>query len=154
MELISHRANLFGPDETQENHPEQILKCVSLGFNVEIDLWINEQGLYLGHDSAQYKIELDFLLNLRSFLYVHIKSSTKVSDLYEMRNINWFFHEDERFVYTNLKDKWYYPSASIMTDGINLMPETTMGLGDFSSLANQKTRVCSDFVGQLKGIQK
>lgn len=63
MIIISHRGNLYGPDKENENEnkPEQIQKVLDLGYYVEIDVWLIDEKLYLGHDFPQYETNLTFL---------------------------------------------------------------------------------------------
>ena len=61
MNLISHRGNLVGPMPNLENNPSYISDAINTGFDVEIDLWFNSNGLYLGHDLPTYQISNDFL---------------------------------------------------------------------------------------------
>ena len=63
MLLISHRGNLNGPNPEKENNPLYVTKALDLGYDVEIDVWLVQDKLYLGHDSPQYLINLDFLKN-------------------------------------------------------------------------------------------
>ena len=72
MIFISHRGNLDGQDKENENKPEQIMKVLDLGYYVEIDVWLINSDIYLGHDSPQYKIDKLFLLNDR--LICHAKN--------------------------------------------------------------------------------
>ena len=53
MIIISHRGNLYGPDKENENKPGQIQKVLNLGYYVEIDVWLFDWKLYLGHDMKQ-----------------------------------------------------------------------------------------------------
>ena len=39
MILISHRGNLTGPNPKKENHPDYILNALREGYEVEIDVW-------------------------------------------------------------------------------------------------------------------
>jgi len=65
MIYISHRGNLNGPNHIDENKPEYLLTAIKNGFHVETDLWLIDDSLYLGHDNAEYKIEIDFLLKIK-----------------------------------------------------------------------------------------
>ena len=40
MIYISHRGNIEGKSEKNENNPEYIMKAVDKGFDVEIDVWL------------------------------------------------------------------------------------------------------------------
>ena len=59
MILIAHRGNINGPNENLENDPKYIVQAVDKGFDVEVDIWYTSDGLFLGHDNPQYKIEKD-----------------------------------------------------------------------------------------------
>jgi hypothetical protein len=50
MILISHRGNINGIESNNENNPEYIQKALDLVYNVEVDLRIKDNKLYLGHD--------------------------------------------------------------------------------------------------------
>ena len=56
MVLISHRGNTNGKFESYENEPMYIDKAISQGFDVEIDVWMIDGILFLGHDKPQYGI--------------------------------------------------------------------------------------------------
>ena len=57
-----------------ENDPEYILKALSLGYDCEVDIWLVEKELYLGHDEPTYKTNMDFLLQHEKYLWVHCKN--------------------------------------------------------------------------------
>ena len=56
MKLISHRGNVDGKYPQYENLPEYVDKALDLGYDVEVDLWIDNDGYYLGHDEPTYPI--------------------------------------------------------------------------------------------------
>ena len=45
MVLISHRGNLEGKNIELENDPTYIDSAIEKGFDVEIDLWVDNDGL-------------------------------------------------------------------------------------------------------------
>ena len=57
MILISHRGNIDGVKPTKENSPEYILEAISLGYDVEIDVWKVDGKWFLGHDEPEYAIQ-------------------------------------------------------------------------------------------------
>jgi hypothetical protein len=61
MFIISHRGNLQGPDLNQENKPEYIDEALSKGFDVEVDVRFLNKSVFLGHDDAQYLVNLNWL---------------------------------------------------------------------------------------------
>ena len=66
--LISHRGNINGPDISNENHPTYIEKAINLGFDCEVDIWVVNKELFLGHDEPMYKTTVDFLSNYVKYL--------------------------------------------------------------------------------------
>ena len=72
MKLIAHRGLYNGPDKNLENRPYQINSALGRGFDCEIDLWVFDDRLYLGHDGPQYNITEDFLQ--QSGLWIHCKN--------------------------------------------------------------------------------
>ena len=145
--LISHRGNLNGQDLSTENSPKQIDLALKKGFDVELDLWFHENDYWIGHDSPQYKIDLSFLLDRKEFLFVHLKSPLDYFDTNEIVTLNWFIHTTEPYVYSNLGTKWYYPSKDIFNDGVNVMPEITIGKDSLKKLTG--VSVCSDYIERL-----
>ena len=60
MILISHRGNLNGSLQWEENRPDYINNALDLGYDVEIDVWKQPDGWYLGHDEPQFLIDEEF----------------------------------------------------------------------------------------------
>ena len=40
MLLISHRANIDGPNKDRDNNPVYVKEVLDLGYECEIDLWV------------------------------------------------------------------------------------------------------------------
>ena len=78
--FISHRGNLQGPNPERENEPAYIEEAIKAGFDVEIDVWMVNNELFLGHDEPKYKISPDFLLNHQDKLWCH-RSEEHTSEL-------------------------------------------------------------------------
>ena len=51
MILISHRGNIDGKKPHLENQPDYIDEAIALGYDVEIDVWLIDGVLFLGHDA-------------------------------------------------------------------------------------------------------
>jgi glycerophosphoryl diester phosphodiesterase len=58
MKLIAHRGNINGPNPLRENSIDYIEEAISEGFDVEIDLRVEDNQCYLGHDDPQYFVKL------------------------------------------------------------------------------------------------
>jgi len=105
MKYIAHRGLLDGPDLNLENTPEQIEKALSLGFECEIDVWVVDDELYLGHDFPKIKIKREFIEN--SKFWIHAKN---LDALYWLSinapSYNYFWHEADQFTLTSKQFIW------------------------------------------------
>ena len=84
MIYIAHRGNLAGPNSDDENKPEYLLKAINAGFYVETDLWLINSELFLGHHHPQYKINIDFLVDIKDKLYCHCKNIDALPNLFKL----------------------------------------------------------------------
>ena len=50
MIFIAHRGLITGPDFEKENKVATIDFAIKDGFDAEVDLWVLDNKLYLGHD--------------------------------------------------------------------------------------------------------
>jgi hypothetical protein len=140
MILISHRGNLTGKNVEKENHPDYINIALKIGFDVEIDLWLINDKLYLGHDSPQYETNLEYLKNDK--LWVHCKNSDALNFCIQNKGIHYFWHEDDDYTLTSNLYVWAYPKVKpLSVKTIAVLPElgNTYNLKDYCG-------VCSDFI--------
>lgn len=111
MKIICHRANINGPSST-ENSPEQIIHCITIGFDVEIDVWNINNTWFLGHDEPTYKIELSFLKQYSNNLWIHCKNLSAFSLLLNYENLNIFYHNIDDYTLTSKKYIWTFPKQN------------------------------------------
>jgi hypothetical protein len=146
MKLIAHRGLTNGPDVNLENRPDQIKLSLKEGFDCEIDLWVENSELWLGHDGPEYHIREDFLNELG--LWIHAKNLSALRWLTNTQ-LNYFWHQNDDYVITSHKWIWTYPGKDLTACSICVMPEwknpTLDGIKDLTCYG-----VCSDFVGKLK----
>lgn len=110
MLIISHRANLNGPDELLENNPDQIIKCIN-NFEVEIDVRYLNHAWYLGHDYAKYEVPFSFFTDK---MWIHCKNLEAVSKFKSKNsNLNWFWHEADQMTLTSKGHIWCYPGVYV-----------------------------------------
>jgi len=100
MKIISHRGNLEGINPNLENNPEQIVKVIDLGLEVEIDLRIKDNQLFLGHDYPQYEINYEWLETNNKSLWIHAKDYESV-DFLRTTDFNWFWHDKDEMTLTS-----------------------------------------------------
>jgi hypothetical protein len=141
MIFISHRGNIEGPNLERENSPEYIIEALNLGFDVEVDVWYNEEGFFLGHDNPTYKTDYKFLMNEK--LWCHAKN---IQSLIEMKkySIHYFWHEYDNVTLTSKNYIWAYPRLNNLPGTIAVLPEISEG-----SLKGCKG-ICSDFIKKYK----
>lgn len=107
MRIISHRGRLKG-DEGLDNNPTQIEKCISLGYDVEIDL---NSDLFLGHDVPEFKINKEWLFDLKYSLWIHCKDLSAL-DFCLQNNLHCFYHETDKVTLTSKGYIWTFPQES------------------------------------------
>jgi hypothetical protein len=140
MILISHRGNLNGKNLDRENDPDYIDEAIEAGYNVEVDIWLVDDVLMLGHDSPTYQIDINWLRNRTGSLWIHCKNLTALQYLVNLPLIHCFWHESDQVTLTSQNYIWAYPNVRV--DGaIFVLPElhdtSIEGCGG----------VCSDFIG-------
>jgi hypothetical protein len=141
MRYISHRGNIDGINPLRENNQEYIDQALSQGFDVEIDLWIVEGELYLGHDEPKTPISLDWILDRQNNLWLHCKNTQVVSYLSSLNfDLNYFWHQEDTLTLTSKKFIWVFPGKQPIDGSIAVLPE--LYDDDFSKCFG----ICSDFV--------
>lgn len=136
--IISHRANINGPDPKTENTIEAIKACQMYGIDVELDIWYKDGKYFLGHDKPS--VEFD-LLNfkgqqdriwqgsdeLRISAFFHAKDLETLSQLLELRleiyDHDCFVHDKDLATLTYKNRIWTYPGQELHKLSIAVMPE-------------------------------
>lgn len=139
MKWIAHRGNLNGPNTEEENKPEYILKALKSGYDVEIDVWLLNDKLYLGHDSPKYEINRYLLQDSR--IWSHCKNMDAYLHLLKFKNVNCFFQEDEMLVNTSRGYIWAHSNC----DKSNNKTVITCLNGNYNKELNPYA-ICSDFI--------
>jgi len=122
MIFIAHRGNTEGPNPEKENNPDYILSAIKKGYYAEIDVWVIDRELYLGHDEPQYKIDISFIENNSGNLFCHCKNIFALNLLLQ-KNIHCFFHNIDDYTLTSKGIIWAYPNRLLTENSIAVMPE-------------------------------
>ena len=146
MKIISHRGNLNGPSDL-ENNPGQLLRVVGMGLDVEIDLWGIDNQFWLGHDKPQYLVDEEFICSLSNVAWYHCKNLEAVRLIKKITNcfepypytINFFWHESDKYAITSRGYVWAYPGMPLDKNSINVLPELS-GINSDECYA-----VCTDY---------
>ena len=138
MILISHRGNIDGISKL-ENQPDYIDDAIELGYDVEVDIWYIGSRLYLGHDIAQYQIDITWLENRKSKLWIHCKNHAALELMCET-NLHYFWHDEDDVTITSKGIIWVHPKIKPLEKGIAVLPERhNWPVGDCLG-------VCSDYI--------
>jgi hypothetical protein len=138
MIFISHRGNINGINNIDENKPEYILNTINSGYDVEFDLWVINNKLMLGHDFGQYEISLDWLKSINTYSWIHCKNLDALSLLSEYNMFNYFFHNTDDYILTSKGYIWAYPNKLTNNKCISVMPEIN------NTNTNNVFGICSD----------
>lgn len=148
MKFIAHRGLFEGPNKDKENHPDQIFLALDKKYDCEIDLWVKNNSLWLGHDEPQYLIDHEFLEVPE--LWIHCKNFEALFYCKNYQNLNYFWHENDSYTLTSKNYIWAYPGKIVNYQSVQVMPEMAdpaLKNIDWSAYA-----VCSDYVEKLKSI--
>jgi hypothetical protein len=112
MILISHRGNVNGPNKDFENHPLYIDLAIEQGYDVEIDLWMKNGNLYLGHDEPDIEIDSHYLSERKNELWIHCKNYLALSYCID-NNLHCFYHDRDDYTITSHGFVWAYPGQPL-----------------------------------------
>jgi len=144
MILIAHRGNINGRFESYENEPNYIDLAISKGFNVEIDIYVIEDNLYLGHDEPQYGITQYWLNQRVDNLWLHCKNIEAVEWFSSITGFNYFWHQEDTLTLTSKNYIWAHPGKQPIKNSIAVMPEL------YNDNLNSCLGICSDYIQNYK----
>ena len=145
MKIISHRGFSDGIDKSIENKPSEIESRIREGFDVEIDLWVINSRLWLGHNEGVYKVDIEWLLEYSNFLWIHCKSSESLNFLSNghFQELNYFFHDTDQYTITSKGFIWCYPGTDVVNNSVYLFPEK-FSISSYK-LKRHNLSICTDF---------
>jgi hypothetical protein len=141
MIKIAHRGNTKGPSET-ENNPVNLIVAISLGFDVEVDIWMDMKGVYLGHDKPQYTVDETFLEDIKGHAWFHCKNIEALGYFVNnMPDAKYFWHQEDDHTLTSNGYIWTYPGKAVTNKSIIVLTEPA----DLS-LYKDAYGVCTDYL--------
>jgi hypothetical protein len=145
MKLISHRGNIDGRFESYENEPNYIDKAISDGYDVEVDVWVIAEQIYLGHDTPQYGVPFRWFRDRISKLWIHCKNVEAIQLFKSVGyEFNFFWHQTDVLTLTSTGYVWVYPGNQPIENSIAVMPEL------FNDNISKCCGVCSDYIVKYK----
>ncbi len=152
MRLISHRGNLTGPNPIRENSIDYIEDAIFESFDVEIDLRVEDDICYLGHDEPQYIVTMEWLRKYKDVLWIHCKNREALEKLSTSSiTFNYFWHETDSYTITSKGIGWVYPGKIPYSNSVMVSPEWDMDVSRFCELQKQNIYgICSDYIDNLR----
>lgn len=143
MIYISHRGNIDGKNIELENSPSYIDDAISLEFDVEVDVWVLNGKIFLGHDWGEYETDIDFLYERNNKLWLHCKNYDAV-DYFRNKNFNWFWHQSDDMTLTKSGYIWAYPGNQPINNSIAVLPEI------YNEDVSVCIGICSDYIERYR----
>ena len=119
----------------------------------ELDIWIDSEEIYIGHDYQKNKIEPKILYENSKNLILHIKGielkSEKSLNLFNniLSNCHFFTHQEDDFVITNKGWIWSHPRNGFVKNTICVLPEKIESID--SAIKKNKFKslkgICTDY---------
>ena len=144
MIIISHRGNIIGPNKDLENNPSYILEAIAEGYNVEIDVWLIDTNILLGHDYGQYQVSLDFLKN--DCLWCHAKN-LEALEFMLANDIHCFWHQHDDRTITSKGLIWTYEGKLLGTKSVACWMDAHGNFPSFDIFG-----ICTDYPNKVKEI--
>ena len=140
MKLIAHRGNMNGPNPERENTVSYIVEAITLGYDVEVDVWYDpERDIFqLGHDKPDEIVTAAFLKSPQ--IWCHAKDIVTLRMLHA-RGTHCFIHDIDPATLTSDNHIWIYPGMELVPDSICVLPE----LG-YNGEIKRCYGICSDYV--------
>ena len=148
MILIAHRGNVEGSFSSWENEPTYIDLAIKKGFDVEIDVWLKDRILFLGHDAPIYGVDFRWFRDRATKIWIHCKNLEALSFFKDSQyNFNYFWHQEDDFTLTSHGYIWTYPGKPLTEKSIAVMPELKIHEETFSKCYG----ICTDFPSRYIG---
>lgn len=173
MNYISHRGNISGRNPKKENHPDYIKAAINEGYEVEVDIWYNNNQYCLGHNKPLYPIKKEFLRKYSCSTLLHCKDIKTYKTFYNNSIGNSFFFSDKDAITVLLENFCdirgssliqCFTSSVLLDYSICMMPEESGWYFNrqYSSPSNEKraikkalsvcAAVCTDNINYYKGL--
>lgn len=154
MRIISHRGNINGPIINQENKPEYIDKAISLGFDVEVDIRYIDGKFWLGHDTNDYDITINWLIDRKDKLWLHCKDLYSVYELSKIdASINKFCHSSDPYTLISNGGIWVH-NINLKLNDTCIIP--LINLKDICTYKKEEKiyGICTDYPIRIKNNEQ
>ena len=162
MKLISHRGNLDKPGGKlglyssatstnlygliPENSIELIKNRILEDYDVEVDIFVINNKIYLGHDGPQEEIDKGFLEKYSARLLLHLKNPEALAEFrYSQSKFHYFAHDKDPYTISSFGIPICYPGICPVPNSILMKCENfyiPQGLPLYG--------LCSDYISYYK----
>lgn len=149
MLLISHRGNINSVQPAFENSPHYIDNAILSGYDVEMDVRLINNEIYLGHDEPDYKISLEWLLERKKHLFIHTKNFGVLSYLID-KDLRTFYHQKENHTIINNCNLIWSHELSEANEKSIIPLISKEDIEKQVKIPDNVYGICSDFVEILK----
>ena len=149
IKFISHRGNINKIVPDRENTKKYIDEAIKLGYDVEIDIRTKDGLLYLGHDTADEIVEMDWLNDRKENLWLHLKDYDSLTTFCNHENkFQYFCHQSDDFTLVSSGLIWCHAIHNKMNKNCIIPLLSLEEVKNYKQ--NNFYAVCSDFVEQCK----
>lgn len=158
MKIISHRGNLTGSNPVMENSIPYIEQAISEGFDAEIDLRVENNECYLGHDDPQYFVTLEWLEKYKDSLWIHCKNREALEKMSNsFIEFNFFYHDSDSYTLTSKGIGWILVGQLPYKKAVIVLPENVQLYSYRPEYIEDSYGICTDipiFYKEKFGVKK
>jgi hypothetical protein len=113
---------------------------------VEIDIWVIDECIWLGHDKPTYQAYPHFIDKYSERLWLHCKNLEALNRFKGKYNV--FYHIDDPFTLTSKNFIWTFPGNELTNQSILVLPEHVKNVS--FKYANMPRGICSDYIENVR----
>lgn len=118
MIKIAHRGNTKGKSP-YENQVWYLEEAIHDGYDVEADVWLDNNNLFLGHDGPAHPIDDVFVERYKDKVWFHCKNFDALNYFITThRNAKFFWHQNDNHALTSTGHIWTYPGKEVGPNSI------------------------------------
>jgi hypothetical protein len=145
MKIISHRGNLNSINPVEENKPEYIENAILEGFDVEVDLRVEDNQCYLGHDNPQYFVTMEWLRKYKDVLWIHCKNREALEKMSSsVVKFNYFWHQNDSYTLTSSGIGWVLVGQIPYSNSVIVLPENVKLYSQHPEYIKNSFGICTD----------
>lgn len=144
---------MMGPNTHVENHPAHVQQVLGSGLHAEVDVRLPDHTWSLGHDHAQYEVDVEFLL--QPGLWLHAKDHKAAFALSALKaqhdHLNFFWHDTDTRVLTSQGYWWSLTHHELGKGCVAVMPEWCMSMPDLIAWSRVApcAGICTDYLKDI-----